>query len=69
MLVHYLISTFAGQVMLDKSGDLRPWGRQGDELYTSALQFNSFPGQEEVLLNIPNDVFSAEFARVVGWEA
>jgi hypothetical protein len=55
--------------MLDKSGDLRPWRGQGDKMYTSSFQFNPFPGQEEVLLNIPNDVFSAEFARAVSWEA
>jgi hypothetical protein len=26
VLINYLISTLTGQVVLDESGDLRPWG-------------------------------------------
>jgi hypothetical protein len=26
VLIDYLIETFAGHVVLDESGDLRPWG-------------------------------------------
>ena len=69
-MINYLISTFAGQVLLDES--LRTSGHGGGNELSwtpSAFQFNSFLWQEEVLLNIPNDMFSAEHASVVDREA
>jgi hypothetical protein len=69
MLVNYLVSAFAGKVMFDESCNFRPWGRQRDESNTSAFKFNLFFWQEEVLLGIPNDMFTAEHANSISREA
>ena len=69
VLIDYLIATFAGQVVFDEFGDSRPWRCQLTELNASALQYNSFLGQVEALLNILNDMFSTEHSSAVSREA
>jgi hypothetical protein len=69
VLIDYLIATFAGQVVFDESGDSQPWRWQLTELNASALQYNSFLGQVEALLNILNDMLLNEHSSAISREA
>jgi hypothetical protein len=68
VLVDYLVSTFAGKVVFDKFCNFRPWGRQQAKSDIPTFKFNLFLWQEEILLGIQDDMFTAEHANAIGRE-